>query len=81
MEIISEEIEKYIIDNVNAERKMEQTKGKTQTNLEEDPHQYIQMNVVSFYCQYLSKFIINVETFKFAEKYNSNKHYSGTTTI
>lgn len=60
MELLLDDLEKYTIDYGHGYSMDLKTKGKTQANMEEDQHEYIQKNVIAFYCQYLTKLIINI---------------------
>lgn len=82
MDIIADHIDQYIVTGLTLEEKEERryssrskdgSKLKSGINLENTKDQFVNRNVISFYCQYLKKFIINVDTFKFAEDLMNNR--------
>jgi hypothetical protein len=64
MEIVADEVERYIISPSEKDDR-ESQEGKVDNMQREFIHQ----NIISFYCQYLKKFILNIDTYRYAERY------------
>jgi predicted metal-binding transcription factor (methanogenesis marker protein 9) len=69
MEVIAEEMDKYIVEGLTNEEKNLSSRldrEKIDVKLDSTQKEFIERNIISFYSQYLKKFIINHETFRFA---------------
>jgi hypothetical protein len=59
--VIAEEVDHYILSSGQEGR------GRCESLQRE----FISQNIIGFYCQYLKKFILNVETYRYAERHVS----------
>ena len=68
MEVMGEEMDKYIVPGLSREEK-EGGEGLV-VKLDSTQEEWMRRNIVSFYCQYLKKLMLSIETYRFAEEWN-----------
>lgn len=72
MEVIGQEVEDYIFS-------WEKEEGHSR-RMDTMEREFIHQNIISFYCQYLKRFILNIDTYRYAEKHINDGHLSSDST-
>jgi hypothetical protein len=71
------ELEKMLALNCNPEEHLEKKeKGSVEIKVENTKEDFMQRNIISFYCFYLKKFMINLDTYFLAKSYNPANYES-----